>query len=695
MRAKLNQYIGRLERRTYIRQPGKLERVDSSVSGANSSVGIQHMFLDFVHLTNTQNRIISTMSTPLPSKAPIIQYFDNLLHKVFKRLPDQAQQLNDELSFDSSEDLISYTLTDKGVYFTAACQEVDLNWLDKPITYWMEENDIRISSEDVFLLCRIIPQNYFSYVERVYLNRGRHLIDGALPCFEILNVMDAELDPLGHGIDFDLPFVVNDNMPVNYTEETTSTELIIEDEFDEDPYSTDEEEFDQDVLMDDAEIDEAYDNVFNYVVDRSSVHESVSSDLSEQQEKPGRKSLSQNQEIPRYQRSGPKQRGSGRCNNNNKRRVYKPKEKDPISYANLRRMKQMKKIEKMKLGKEWKQPGATRHAKDAKLLSQAFHLQMDQKIAKKIAKIETLQTNLENKMNPDPYNEFYTNASAERKYLEEQIDRENKEYKKKEYERNEWKVNKSLAMVMDAWRHEDYCAFGNTSNFVEDLTKVEEFLKANIDDSETVNTTVEAVARVIETKQNLMDKCSNFLKDLILRVKPLAFGADCVRDVALNVNILKDQSEVFLGNHMTMGEWVRAYDAFNKDYVADFQPDLRDDHMRRGDLIHKDPLLRECVIRRTTRDGLLSNAIDKRCVISCELLFQLMSPSVCKINAPVNEVYYKMVHIASNITTINIPKDSFSMFNTEIVDDTLIVAKALFETRRRASLALGFPIASV
>jgi hypothetical protein len=60
------------------------------------------------------------------------------------------------------------------------------------------------------------------------------------------------------------------------------------------------------------------------------------------------------------------------------------------------------------------------------------------------------------------------------------------------------------------------------------------------------------------------------------------------------------------------------------------------------------------------------------------------------LNASEEVVMSKMCHIANTIHTINLPKWSFIQNNTFIVDDTLYVARALYQTRRRIANALGF-----
>jgi hypothetical protein len=176
---------------------------------------------------------------------------------------------------------------------------------------------------------------------------------------------------------------------------------------------------------------------------------------------------------------------------------------------------------------------------------------------------------------------------------------------------------------------------------------------------------------------------SNFLRELLLKVKPLAYALDTARDIPLSTDIDADISEVFIGEKIGVNEFMEQFDGANK-------VDSRDDNARRGDLVHMDPLLRKFIIQRTERKKLLSTRTDFSGVFSAELLFQLMSPSVCNMNATPEVVMSKMTHICSSIHTINLPKWSFLQFNGFVTDNTLYVARALYLNRKKVADALGF-----
>lgn len=341
-----------------------------------------------------------------------------------------------------------------------------------------------------------------------------------------------------------------------------------------------------------------------------------------------------------------------------------------------------KKAEKLKKGLVFKNGRKSGVGKEAKLINNAYREEADRKFAEISANIETAEIELDNLMMPNIQSEFYKNASKERDYYETKMKEFSAEKKKKQYAANEVKVNKTLNTIMNDWQSTELSGIVKFATTLEDLEKVETFLKDNVSDAETVNSVVNAVAKQIEKEPDLMDKVSNFLKGAILKLKPLAFSLDTVRDIPLGVDILKDDSEVIIGPSIKIGEIL--------DSLGNIKVDMRDDNARRGELIHEDPLLRQFVIRRTLRDGILSTRTDHAGTFSAELLFQLMSPSVCNLNASEEVVMSKMCHIANTIHTINLPKWSFIQNNTFIVDDTLYVARALYQTRRRIANALGF-----
>jgi len=216
------------------------------------------------------------------------------------------------------------------------------------------------------------------------------------------------------------------------------------------------------------------------------------------------------------------------------------------------------------------------------------------------------------------------------------------------------------------------------------LSVVEKFIKDNIDNDELVKSTVNAIGEEVNRKPNLADKCSKFLQDLIMKIKPIALAFDSVHDIKLGVDVLKEEFEVELKDAIP-------YDLLSDEY-GNHMTDVRDDHARRGDMIHRDPLLRHFSIKRIDRTKIIPQQVDYDGIISAELLFQLLAPSVVSIGASEEVVLSKMQHLAGNIHTINLPKFAIIKYGTNIVEDTLLVARAIFKTRRRVSTALGFPV---
>lgn len=378
-------------------------------------------------------------------------------------------------------------------------------------------------------------------------------------------------------------------------------------------------------------------------------------------------------------RSGPKQRGAMRCNQQPKK--SRKRKHDEKTIASLRAKKRRDKIEE---GGVWKKHGSTRGAEQDALLSNAFAEMRDQEFADKEAKIEMLEVEYDNLMMPNINSEFYENAYKEREYYLKNIEDEKKKKDKKTYQKQEINVNLHLKEYLDEWKLSDYFSFARTSSIVDDLSVVEKFIKDNIDNDELVKSTVNAIGEEVNRKPNLADKCSKFLQDLIMKIKPIALAFDSVHDIKLGVDVLKEEFEVELKDAIP-------YDLLSDEY-GNHMTDVRDDHARRGDMIHRDPLLRHFSIKRIDRTKIIPQQVDYDGIISAELLFQLLAPSVVSIGASEEVVLSKMQHLAGNIHTINLPKFAIIKYGTNIVEDTLLVARAIFKTRRRVSTALGFPV---
>jgi len=380
-----------------------------------------------------------------------------------------------------------------------------------------------------------------------------------------------------------------------------------------------------------------------------------------------------------FHRSGPKQRGPDRCNLQPKR--SRKRKNDAKTIVDMRNKKRRDKIE---AGGTWKKHGTTRNDKEDALLTEAFSDLRDQEFANKEAQIEYLETELENLMKPQINTEFYENAYKEREYYLKNLEEEKKKKDKKTYQAQEVVVNNHLTDYLTNWKSVDYFSFARTSSMVDDLATVENFIKENIDNDELVRKTVNVIGEEINKKPNLADKCSLFLQQLIKKVKPIALAFDSVHDIKLGIDVLKEEFEVELKDPIK-------YDALSDEYGS-HMADVRNDHARRGDLIHRDPLLRHFSIKRIDRSTLIPQQVDYDGIMSAELLFQLLSPSVMSIGATEDVVLAKMQHLAGNIHTINLPKFDIIKYGVNIVDDTLLVARAIFKTRRRVSTALGFPV---
>jgi len=341
------------------------------------------------------------------------------------------------------------------------------------------------------------------------------------------------------------------------------------------------------------------------------------------------------------------------------------------------------KMEKIKKGLQFKSGHKSGVNKEAKLLNQAYRQMNDQKFAELSAKSEVAETELDNLQYPRMDSEYYDNYYKEREFMKQEKADLDAEKKKKTYANNEIHVNKAVNNMFNDWNSSEMTEVVRFANTVKDLEKVESFLKENIHDEEAVIEIVNSVAGEIAKQPNLMDKISNFLKDLIRRVKPLAFTLDTLREIPLSINILDDETKVFVGEAIKIGE-------LQDQFEPGKNVDVRDDNMRRGDLVHMDPILRRCIIQRVVRKGPISTSYDFAGVFSGELLFQLLSPSVCQMNVSEDIVKTKMQHVAATIHTINLPKMANVMCKCDIVDVTLNVAWAIYKTRRRVSQALGF-----
>jgi hypothetical protein len=343
----------------------------------------------------------------------------------------------------------------------------------------------------------------------------------------------------------------------------------------------------------------------------------------------------------------------------------------------------LKKAEKIKAGLVWKQSKKANVGKDIKLINKAYGLMNDQKFAELSAKIEDAETFEDNLHEPNIDSPYYENWYKEREWREKKrIDLET-EKSKKRYANNEIHVNKNLNHLMNEWNSSELAGIVRFASNFSDLEKIESFIKTNITDEVAVNQVVNTVADTIIAKPHLMDKVSTFLRELLLKVKPLAYALDTARDIPLSTDIDADISEVFIGEKIGINEFMDQFEGADK-------VDARDDNARRSELIHMDPLLRKFIIQRTERKKLLSTRTDFSGVFSAELLFQLMSPSVCNMNASPEIVMQKMTQICSSIHTINLPKWSFLQFNGFIADNTLYVARALYLNRKKVSDALGF-----
>lgn len=382
---------------------------------------------------------------------------------------------------------------------------------------------------------------------------------------------------------------------------------------------------------------------------------------------------------------------NGNLGEPNKTKAYQPFEHTKVKRTNPRTptqitcandLRRKRKAEKLEKGGVWKKHSDTRADKHKKLLSEAFYLMNDKKIGDKIAAIETLETEIENLLRPCINSDFYDNAHKEREFYISQLDKEKKKYKEMDYSRGEIQVNKYLAEYFDEWKLSDAFSMVRSSTLSDDVEKIANFINENASEDELVKQTLIHVHHEVN-KTPFLDKAAHFLQQLIAKIKPTALIVDSLKDIHHKIDIQKEEFEVKMGDPIPLNELINEYGG---DY------DVRDDHQRRGDLIHKDPLLRHFSMTRIDRSSILGSQVDYDGIFSAELLFQLLSPSVVSISSDEKTVLSKMTHIAANIHTINLPKFSIIKYNTNVIEDTLLVARAIFLTRRRVTTALGFPV---
>lgn len=374
-----------------------------------------------------------------------------------------------------------------------------------------------------------------------------------------------------------------------------------------------------------------------------------------------------------FHRSGPKRRGSNQCNNN-------PKKKKFSFNGHAKVASQVVKDKKAKGTYKDKKINVTRANKDAKLLSQAYHLMRDQEYADLKGKQEACEIEFEKIRHPEPTSEFYANYVSERTYYYDALLQKKRELKAKEYDINEMALNSRLLTMIRDWTTNNIGSAFIESNIWNELDRIEKFIQTSVLAKEDVNKIVNSLRVQVEMKPALMDKLSNFLQKLITTVKPVAWGADAIHDIYLQSIVPKEETTIELLDPISMENYCLA----NQKFI-----DVRDDHARRGDLIHKDALLHHAHVTHISR-GLLSHTSNIDVTISMELLFQLMSPSVCMMNTSPDVVEAKMHHVAANIHTINLPKFTTFTETMTVVDATLLVAKSLYLTRRRVLTAMGF-----
>jgi hypothetical protein len=621
-------------------------------------------------------------------------------------------------SLESSEEDHVCVLSGPGLYFRHCDLLISFDDIDLPLHEFVGSSPhLMINSYDEAWLASQIPLYFPEYVKRVYIDMGYALIDNSLPTeFQMLQ-QNKEIDTICQDDDFDQDGHYSDEL-ADFDHQIDNGQIYsdIEDKFDEDfdayniPFNFFEPQDDDVPDMSDYDstdrfIDEEFETVSGPLIESVTSSDDIvkidSADLIDSDiiMKDVDQIRSSNANIrnsndslghkQKFQRSGPKKRGPQRCNQNFKRTWRKKSDRlDDVALHTLSSLREKKRSDKLKTGRVWKgNTNRTRSVINNDIIEKAFALEKDKEIANRIAKKEQADYDYECLMDPDPRDDCYGNYHKERDFYLSQKKIENENFKKKEYSINEVSVNKYLKSIITDFSTTDHFSYSRTSSIVDDLNKVELFIKSNVTDDLAIKKITGALIDAVDLKPTLIDKCSKFLQELILKVKPVAFGVDVVRDISLNVDVLKEEHEVCFGKPIDFSELAYDCNVLN--------PDLRDDHARRGEIIHNDPLLRHFNMKKINRNGILSEQVDYNGVLSCELLFQLLSPSVCIMNASDVTVMSKMQSIASNIHTINLPKFSLFQYGTDIIQDTLVAARAIFLTRRRLNHVLGFPLAPV
>lgn len=641
------------------------------------------------------------MSTTIPKQAPsfsnLLLKFNNTFKHIINRssISESSSDLDASFHFQINSDSIIFDYLSTIVYFDE---------LNVPFHDYLKMNDyLQLDHEDIIALHTAIPKFNFEYVQRVYLDMNIKLVDGRLPT-------EVEYKRM---LGFDVPndFNLIDELPIDQLLHDDD-KIILDDVPNMSTYSGDDISFEeinpsvsQEIVNYETtsssspnQLRRASDNIPNNYDDSCDVHldghghewfnngsssppiSHSSTSSSSGNGNPQRKQLNTFWKQ-KMRRSGPKQRGSQRCNSNSNI-TSKKKGRTYQQVKKLTDLRAQKREDKLKLGRDFKGTHKKGVNKDAKLVNEAYRYLKDCEYAAREGKLEAIKTELDFIQHPDIHSEHYDNAFKERQYMEDQVKRLSEEKKKKEYKDNEVRINKRLTEIISDFKHSDLTGVVRTSSLCDDLDKIEEFIQENVADNEAMSMIVNTVADEIVKQPTLLDKCSVFLKDLIMKIKPLAFGIDTVRDVKMGIDILKEDFNVTMGDSLSFPEIC--------DDLNVIDPDMRTDHQRRGDLIHKDPLLRRFQLKRVLRDGILSEHVDYAGIFSTELLFQLLAPNICQMNLTPEQVTFKMIHEASNISTINLPKWALLVYGTDVVQDTLCVARALYLTRLKVSKALGF-----
>lgn len=591
-----------------------------------------------------------------------------------------------------------------------------------------------LSSVEMIYLLTHLPRISPIYVQREYFDKGFSLINGTLPTqahilseaqnkyinnrskdystpsewminqkgiveddsddpnMDVINETDAQielaelLDKMEYedGNTYPPQLVNSDSNPIN-----SLSSGLWSNEVDEVNYSTHSTD---DIILSETQIsgkiiDESL--VYTTETQSSSGIERVIDDSFEKPKKPiAYKNIRRSDyEYPDRFRSGPKPRGPMQCNKQTKKNWTKKFDKTPEERSALKIIQNEKRAEKKKMGKLWKGREALSKAdKNAKLLSKAFHHMQLQKAGDLDGRVESAKIDFEYAMRPDPRDPNYENFYKERAYYADELKKLQEYKKKKEYQMNEVTVNKGLRSIMETWHSDDLFSFTHTSSLLDDVEKIEKFIKDNVTSDELVTTVINAVHREVEKTPTLLDKATKFLEQVITHVKPMALSVDSLNDIRLSAEWMKKEFSICLKEPIPMTDYLTM---LKLDPLKEY--DLRDDHAMRGDLVHKDPLLQYADFKYINRETTVPTTVEDTGIVSMELLFQLMSPSVAVLNATEEIVQAKMQHIASNIHSINLPKMAL-LSGRNIVNDTLVAAFSLFRAQRRISRALGFPI---